>query len=775
MENNQPEKQDILLIETLPVLSTPANIKNRHGIDIQQFRSAENNEQDAAVIEKAYSSQSNGSAFGHTEQSYNDIRDNYTEHALNDCNNTPQSGTQRQKEPEPNPGEKAAYDYQKNIPPPQGSREPYGDIPWNNRDRPLYNKARAESATDGKYGSRLQNIDRKLEKNDKKIAALEEKKDRKLVYKYKKLAYEMDDPRDPKRLFSKETTRKLKEKKNGSIIDKSITKRQLPGRLKFKTVEKARILSEAQHNKERLKETRRSYLKRIERRRAFSGAANYFDYEDIADDADVANTKSAARKTYRGAALYTRHNLKKIRNAADPYKRLAIAKQRKIVLKNQRKKLQFYAGKDYITKIARGHAMEGSIPEGSKYYGKIKSRETAQEKRQRLSFMQHQRLKREMLRAYRKEQGNFLVRAKNQVFTKRASRKYRKMIRKRNFSVVTAFTGLALTAGLAAFLAILLGIMVSNIFTESMANTVSQNDYYDMTEAAQYFRKKEADLEESLLPENLEPVLLESHPGIYEFVYNIAEIHFDANTLVAYLSAKYIEFTLEDIKAELNAIFDEYYTLSITIKEEERDVPDETAEPDPITGERPTIRKPVPICYITLEKKDFGILLAERLEEEEQKQQMQIYYLSGNGQQVYGPVMEEDWRHKISSNYGWRVHPISKEKKFHDGVDIAVPTGTGIYSPVSGTVTRSYYSDSGGNMITIQTETGWNITFMHMDSRSVSAGQHIEQGQYMGASGNTGNSTGPHLHLQVHDSEDQPINPIFIIPFSTAEYSETYQ
>ena len=52
MENNQPEKQDILLIETLPVLSTPANIKNRHGIDIQQFRSAENNEQDAAVIEK---------------------------------------------------------------------------------------------------------------------------------------------------------------------------------------------------------------------------------------------------------------------------------------------------------------------------------------------------------------------------------------------------------------------------------------------------------------------------------------------------------------------------------------------------------------------------------------------------------------------------------------------------------------------------------------------------------------------------------------------------
>jgi murein DD-endopeptidase MepM/ murein hydrolase activator NlpD len=77
-------------------------------------------------------------------------------------------------------------------------------------------------------------------------------------------------------------------------------------------------------------------------------------------------------------------------------------------------------------------------------------------------------------------------------------------------------------------------------------------------------------------------------------------------------------------------------------------------------------------------------------------------------------------------------------------------------------------------MITIQTDSGWQITFMHMDSRAVSVGDQVEQGQYVGASGNTGNSTGPHLHLQVHDSSGKEINPVFIIPFSTIEASETF-
>ena len=77
-------------------------------------------------------------------------------------------------------------------------------------------------------------------------------------------------------------------------------------------------------------------------------------------------------------------------------------------------------------------------------------------------------------------------------------------------------------------------------------------------------------------------------------------------------------------------------------------------------------------------------------------------------------------------------------------------------------------------MVTIQTETGWKVTFMHMDSRVISQGEKVKQGQLVGFSGNTGNSTGPHLHLEVKNAEGEYVNPIFIIPFSTLEASETY-
>ena len=196
--------------------------------------------------------------------------------------------------------------------------------------------------------------------------------------------------------------------------------------------------------------------------------------------------------------------------------------------------------------------------------------------------------------------------------------------------------------------------------------------------------------------------------------------------------------------------------------------------PDPVTGEYPLTDKLVKICYVTLKKNDFYELLQSRIEDAAKQKQMNGFYLSGNGQQVYGPVMNVDWRNKISSNFGERVHPITGEKKFHDGVDIAVPAGTALHSAVKGTVITSLYSNSAGNMITIQTDSGWQVTFMHMDSRAVSAGEQVEQGQYVGTSGNTGNSTGPHLHLQVHDRDGNRINPVFIIPFSTIEASETF-
>ena len=379
-----------------------------------------------------------------------------------------------------------------------------------------------------------------------------------------------------------------------------------------------------------------------------------------------------------------------------------------------------------------------------------------------------------MIQNYKRQQDNFFGRVYNQQKLKKTVKKEKRMAKKRAKTMIGSLFSIFMLIFLIIIVFFTFVTILINISGQSVASGTSQNDYSDMTEVTEYFRNREADLEETIKPENLEPVILEEEPDIYEFVYDMAEISFDANTLVAYLSAKYNEFDLNMVKADLDEIFELYYTLKLEIKEEYRMLPDTTQQPDPATGEYPLVSTLVKICYVTLEKADFYELLQGRIDDEGKKNQMDVFYLTGNGQQVYGPVMNVDWRNKISSNFGLRVHPITGVQTFHDGVDIAVPVGTELYSAVKGTVTVSKYSDSGGNMITVQTDSGWEITFMHMDSRAVSVGDQIEKGQYVGTSGNTGNSTGPHLHIQVHDSEGNKINPVFIIPYSTLEASETF-
>ena len=90
--------------------------------------------------------------------------------------------------------------------------------------------------------------------------------------------------------------------------------------------------------------------------------------------------------------------------------------------------------------------------------------------------------------------------------------------------------------------------------------------------------------------------------------------------------------------------------------------------------------------------------------------------------------MREDWTDRISSNFGSRLHPIDGTVRQHNGVDIAVPEGTRLYSACSGTVTTARYSDSAGYMVTVTAENGYKVTFMHMKSYIVAANQTIQAG-----------------------------------------------
>ena len=100
----------------------------------------------------------------------------------------------------------------------------------------------------------------------------------------------------------------------------------------------------------------------------------------------------------------------------------------------------------------------------------------------------------------------------------------------------------------------------------------------------------------------------------------------------------------------------------------------------------------------------------------------------------------------ISSRFG---AGSSIRRSAHTGLDIAAPAGTGIKAAASGTVTFSGYKGSYGNMIVISHGNGVQTYYAHCSKLYVSAGAQVSQGQIIAAVGSTGNSTGPHLHLEI--------------------------
>lgn len=98
----------------------------------------------------------------------------------------------------------------------------------------------------------------------------------------------------------------------------------------------------------------------------------------------------------------------------------------------------------------------------------------------------------------------------------------------------------------------------------------------------------------------------------------------------------------------------------------------------------------------------------------------------------------------------------------HKGIDIAGKAGQSIISPARGTIIRSEYNDTNGNMVVIQSEDGYLYTFCHMSSRSVKVGDQVSIGSLLGKMGDTGNSFGNHVHYQVTNSDGQYVDPLSI-------------
>ena len=114
----------------------------------------------------------------------------------------------------------------------------------------------------------------------------------------------------------------------------------------------------------------------------------------------------------------------------------------------------------------------------------------------------------------------------------------------------------------------------------------------------------------------------------------------------------------------------------------------------------------------------------------------------------------------ISSGFGWRIHPVTGEKKLHKGVDFAAPTGTPIFASADGVVTDAGWTDGGyGNIVELRHSDGSVTLYAHTNKVYVSKGQLVNRGQAIAEVGTTGRSTGPHLHFEVQPDGKTAVDP----------------
>lgn len=114
---------------------------------------------------------------------------------------------------------------------------------------------------------------------------------------------------------------------------------------------------------------------------------------------------------------------------------------------------------------------------------------------------------------------------------------------------------------------------------------------------------------------------------------------------------------------------------------------------------------------------------------------------------------------RISSNFGWRVHPILKYKRMHTGIDFAGGYGSDIYAAASGKVIFAGWYGGYGNAVVIDHGKGITTLYGHASKLYVSEGKYVTKGKAIAAVGSTGFSTGPHLHFEVREN-GKPVNPM---------------
>jgi murein DD-endopeptidase MepM/ murein hydrolase activator NlpD len=127
-----------------------------------------------------------------------------------------------------------------------------------------------------------------------------------------------------------------------------------------------------------------------------------------------------------------------------------------------------------------------------------------------------------------------------------------------------------------------------------------------------------------------------------------------------------------------------------------------------------------------------------------------------------GDLFKWPVRGVLTSWFSWRRDPFTGKNSFHNGLDIGVPLGTPIGAAREGKVTETGYSPTMGKYVEITHSGGWKTLYAHMSSIGVEVGEYVSTGERIGLSGNTGYSTGPHVHFTVYKN-GKLVNPANVL------------
>jgi murein DD-endopeptidase MepM/ murein hydrolase activator NlpD len=115
----------------------------------------------------------------------------------------------------------------------------------------------------------------------------------------------------------------------------------------------------------------------------------------------------------------------------------------------------------------------------------------------------------------------------------------------------------------------------------------------------------------------------------------------------------------------------------------------------------------------------------------------------------------------ISSGFGMRYHPILHRRRFHAGIDIGAQVGTKVYASADGTIKHAGPEGTFGNLIIIDNGFGYETYYAHLSAiaKGIKPGTHVKRGEQIGLVGQSGLTTGPNLHYEVHKN-GKPVNPL---------------